>query len=115
MTPEIKALWQVPAAQASGSALFTFDSTKLTCRAPSLDLSAVIKNAWDAANSSPDESEAFHKTLESGLPGIEKELFERSEETAEQTFQNLGLFTSPRAAPKLAEFFSSHGPPPEME
>ncbi|KAI0156215.1 salicylate hydroxylase [Pestalotiopsis sp. NC0098] len=80
-----------------------------------LDISAVIKNAWDAANSSPDESQAFHKTLESGLPGIEKELFERSEETAEQTFQNLGLFTSPGAAPKLAEFFSSHGPPPEME
>ncbi|KAK6199006.1 hypothetical protein LQW54_010204 [Pestalotiopsis sp. IQ-011] len=80
-----------------------------------LDLSAVIKNAWDAANSRPNRSEAFHKTLESGLPGIEKELFERSEETAEQTFQNLGLFTSPGAAPKLAEFFSSHGQPPEME
>lgn len=42
MAPEIKALWQVPAAQATGSALLNIDSTKITCKAPSLDLSAVM-------------------------------------------------------------------------
>ena len=34
MAPEIKALWQVPAAQATGSALLNIDSTKITCNAP---------------------------------------------------------------------------------
>ena len=42
MAPEIKALWQVPAAQATGSALLNIDSTKITCNAPSLDLSAIM-------------------------------------------------------------------------
>ncbi|KAK9862508.1 hypothetical protein WJX84_009406 [Apatococcus fuscideae] len=42
MAPEIKALWEVPAAQATGSALLNIDSTKITCMAPSLDLSAVM-------------------------------------------------------------------------
>ena len=42
MTPEIQALWKVPAAQATGSALFKLDSTQVTCKAPALDLSAIM-------------------------------------------------------------------------
>ncbi|ETS85247.1 hypothetical protein PFICI_03272 [Pestalotiopsis fici W106-1] len=80
-----------------------------------LDFSTVIKSAWDAANGSSNGLKAFNGALESALPDIEKQLFERSEETAEETWRNLGLFTSPGAAPKLAELFSSHGPPAEME
>lgn len=80
-----------------------------------LDFSTVIKNAWDEASSKSNGLEAFSEALESTLPNVEKQLFERSEETAEETWRNLGLFTSPGAAPKLAELFASHGPPPEME
>ncbi|KAF7534162.1 hypothetical protein G7054_g6488 [Neopestalotiopsis clavispora] len=80
-----------------------------------LDFSTVIKNAWDEASSKSDGLEAFSEALESALPNVEKQLFQRSEETAEETWRNLGLFTSPGAAPKLAELFASHGPPPEME
>ncbi|KAK6088048.1 hypothetical protein SCUP234_01114 [Seiridium cupressi] len=77
-----------------------------------LDLSEAIKEAWDEVIKGTG-SEAFTSILERKLPGVEANLFERSEETAEETWNNLNLFISADAAPKIAAMFAAHFPQPK--
>ncbi|KAH8199598.1 hypothetical protein TruAng_006248 [Truncatella angustata] len=72
----------------------------------SLGVGNAIKDAWQSnVDITP---EAFRTALEIPLTATEEELFVISEATAEDTWNNLQLFVSPDAAPKLAKFFSGH-------
>lgn len=68
-----------------------------------LDLSQAIKQAWEAAFSAEEPPVAFRAALNDRTPGFEKDLFERSEATAEETWRNLQMFTSEKAAQEWSD------------
>lgn len=75
-----------------------------------LDLSRAIKEAWVTTDEAKGQEAAFRRLLEDHIPEVEKDLFDRSEATARDTWQNLKLFTAENAAQSWAGMLKQFAP-----
>ena len=60
MAPDISSRWDLPAASASGTADFSRDLTKVTCKAPAIDISGalhVVPPDFDAVKKATTQAE----------------------------------------------------------
>lgn len=67
-----------------------------------LDLSNTIKGVWNGISNGNLRDRAFREALNEPMALFEKELFERAEEIAKETENNMKLFTSENAAEEWA-------------
>lgn len=72
-----------------------------------LDLSTIILKAWTES----DTADSYHRLLSPLKDEFEREMFERSREAAEETWNNSKILFSQNGAEAMAKLMASHGRP----